>query len=48
LQFYISEVDKLFEDYLDSKDMGFTFVREINFRNYMDDDPANILILTLI
>jgi len=29
-------------------DMKFTFVREINFENFMDDDPANILILTLI
>jgi hypothetical protein len=28
--------------------MKFTFVREINFMNLMDDDPANILILTLI
>ena len=23
--------------------MKFTFVREINFKNFMDDDPANIL-----
>ena len=30
--------------YLESIDMKFTFVREINFENSMDDDPANILI----
>jgi hypothetical protein len=45
---YASVVDKLFSYYLESKDMKFTFVREINFRNLMDDDPANILILILI
>jgi hypothetical protein len=33
---------------LESKDMRFTFVSEINFKNFMDDDPANILIITLI
>jgi len=30
--------------YLESREMNFTFVREINFKNFMDDDPANILI----
>ena len=35
-------------DYLESKDMRYTFVREINFKNLMDDGPANIIILTLI
>jgi len=33
---------------LESSDLKFTFVREINFENLMDGDPANILILTLI
>jgi len=33
---------------LESKDMRYTFVREINFKNLMDDGPANIIILTLI
>lgn len=42
------KVNKIISDYLESMDMKFTFVREINFRNLMDDDPANILILTLI
>ena len=45
---FLLPVRKLVADYLESKDMKFTFVREINFKNLMDDDPANILILTLI
>ena len=33
---------------LDGINMKFTFVSEIKFENLMDDDPANLLILTLI
>jgi hypothetical protein len=33
---------------LESISMKFTFMPEINLKNLMDDDPANILIKTLI
>jgi len=34
--------------YLETSCMKYTFVAEIKSRKYMDDDPANILMLTLI
>jgi hypothetical protein len=43
LQNIYNKVEKLPEYYLESNDMKFTFVREINFYNLMDDGPANII-----
>jgi len=34
--------------YLESIEMKFTFTAEIKFKNFMDDDPANILMIILI